>query len=103
MNIEELKQEEKRLRNLLAENIEAQRKINAAEFQKKTGFSVGDIIEYGKDNKAVAKIVGIEFHGSEAYRFQVSIIKKNGEFSDVLRTLWYSDLQTATLVEKADS
>lgn len=82
MTLEQLKEEEKKLKKLLSINHEKQKEINTDEFVKKHGANIGDVIQWEESkNIKIAKIIGIDYTGCNPYSYVVSFFNKDGSLS----------------------
>lgn len=56
MTLDQLKEQEVRLRSLLDANLKAQQDIYRAEFSERTGINVGSVIEFEGDEYMVVEL-----------------------------------------------
>jgi hypothetical protein len=82
MTLEQLKEEEERLYNLLKINHEKQKEIKTKYFVEKNGANIGDVIQWEENkNIKIAKIVEIEYTGVTPDCYMVSYFNKDGSLS----------------------
>lgn len=80
MTIEQLKQQEKELNNLLSENRSKQRDLNKIAFVEKHGIDVGDTVEWINGSTPQKGIISkIEFSGVNANYYKAVLFNADGK------------------------
>ena len=102
MNLEQLKQQEKELTDLLIENRVKQRELNTIAFIQKNGFDVGDIVEWidGKNQKK-GIISEIECTGTIPYYYKAQLFNSDGKVGKRESRIWSYSLNSIKLIGKS--
>lgn len=102
MNIEQLKQQEKELQDLLSENRNKQRELNRIAFIKKCGVDVGDVIEW-IDGRTPRKgvIKDVEFNGVTPSYFIASLFNSDGNVGKREMRIWSFSFDSIKLITKS--
>jgi hypothetical protein len=100
MNIEQLKQEENKLVDLLTENRNKQRELNKIAFIEKYGVNIGDTIEW-MDGRTPRKgvVTEIEFSGVDANYYKALLFNADGKIGKRESRIWYSSFNSIKLIE----
>jgi hypothetical protein len=95
MNLDELKKQEKELKDALRVNGIAQVEINKQNFIEKYGFNVGDLVKYHDSKKLVfAKVAGFDISYNEVRYIRVHLQRTNGEYTQRQKRVYNSELKT---------
>lgn len=102
MNLEQLKQQEKELTNLLSENRSKQRELSKIAFIQKHGFDVGDAVEW-MDGKTPRKgvISEIEFSGTTPNCYKAKLFNSDGKIGKREMRIWSFSFKSIKLVAKS--
>ena len=102
MNLEQLKQQEKELTDLLIENRVKQRELNTIAFIQKNGFDVGDIVEWmdGKNQKK-GIISEIECSGTMPNHYKAKLFNSDGNVGKREVRIWSYYLNSIKLIGKS--
>jgi hypothetical protein len=95
MNIEQLKQEENKLVDLLIENRNKQRELNKIAFIEKHGVNIGDTIEW-MDGKTPRKgvVTEIKFSGVDANYYKALLFNADGKIGKKESRIWSMSLES---------
>ena len=89
MTIEQLKQEEIKLNDLLSANRSKQRKLNKISFIQKHGFNVGDAVEWMDCNTLRKGIIsGIYFYGVNPTYYNATLFNADGKLGKRNVRIW---------------
>lgn len=101
MTLQELKQEQAKLKELLSDNAKKQNAIIAKDFSEKWGYNVGDTIEWIDGRKSyIGVIIRIEVAYSYAH-YVANVFTKSGEVGKREARIWANSLETIKLISKA--
>ena len=103
MNLEQLKQQEKELTELLSENRSKQRELNRITFIQKNGFDIGDIVEWmdGKNQKK-GIISEIECSGTIPNYYKAQLFNSDGKVGKREAIIWSYSLNSIKLIAKSN-
>jgi hypothetical protein len=89
MNLEQLKQQEKELQELLSENRNKQRELNQLAFIEKHGINIGDTVEW-MDGKTPRKgvVIRINFSGVNPSHYTATLFNSNGKVGKRESNIW---------------
>ena len=94
MTLDQLKEQETRLRSLLDANLKAQQDIYRAEFSERTGINVGSVVRlHGKEYKVNS--LPTRRHSSMTGFKKL----KSGEFSDNVSAIHWFDFDKLTVIK----
>ena len=102
MNLEQLKQQEKELQDLLSENRNKQRELNKLSFIEKHGINIGDTVEWMDGNtprKGVIKY--IEFNGVKPNYYIANLFNSDGKVGKRDVRIWSYSYTTLKLAAKS--
>lgn len=103
MDLEQLKQQEKELTELLSENRDKQRELNKIAFIQKHGVDVGDTIEWMDGNTPRKGVVlDIEFSGVTAAYYRALLFNSDGKVGKKEIRIWSFSLKSIKLIAKSD-
>lgn len=102
MSLEELVQQEKEIKELLARNQERQKLLNRIAFVEKYGVDIGDTVEW-IDGKTPKKgvISKIEYSGVNPSHYIATLFNSGGKLGKRETRIWYYSLESLKLIEKA--
>jgi len=102
MNIEQLKQEENKLLNLLSENRSRQKELSIKSFIEKHGVDIGDVVEW-KDGKNVIKgvVSEIECGQVKANYYKALLFNTDGKVGKRCTRIWYYSMDSLKVISKA--
>ena len=102
MTIEQLKQQEKELNELLSENRSKQRELNKIVFIEKHGIDIGDTVEW-MDYKTPRKgiIEEIEFSGVNPNYYKAILFNADGKLGKRDMRIWTSSIKSLKVVAKS--
>ena len=102
MNLEQLKQEEENLLNLLSENRSKQKELNRIEYVKKWGVDIGDTVEW-LDGKTIRTgvISKIEYSGVNPNYYWASLFNSDGKVGKREMRIWSWNLKEIKLIAKS--
>ena len=100
--LEELKQQEKELTNLLVENRGRQRELNRIAFVQEYNADIGDTIEW-LDGRTRRKgvIVEIEFSGVTPYYYRVQLFNADGNLGKRITRVWSPSSSQMKIISRA--
>ena len=102
MNLEQLKQQEKELTDLLSENRDKQRELNKIDFIQKHGVDVGDTIEWIDGNTPRKGIISeIEFRGTTPNYYKAQLFNSDGKIGKRETRIWSFSFKSIKLVAKS--
>lgn len=102
MNLEQLKQEEEILLNLLSENRSNQKELNRIEYVKQWGVDIGDTVEWldGKITRT-GVISKIEYSGVKPNYYWALLFNSNGKVGKREMRIWSWNLKEIKLIAKS--
>ena len=101
MNLEQLKQQEKELTDLLSENRSKQRELNKIAFIQKHGVNVGDTVEWMDGNTPRKGVISeIEFSGTTPNYYKAQLFNSDGKIGKRDMRIWSFSLNSIKLVAK---
>lgn len=101
MNLEQLKQQEKELTELLSENRNKQRELNKIAFIQKHGVDVGDIVEWMDGNTPRKGVISeIEFSGTTPNYYKAQLFNSDGKAGKRDARIWSYSLNSIKLVAR---
>ena len=102
MNLDQLKQEEEKLLNLISENRSKQKELNRIEFVKKWGIDIGDTVEW-VDGKTIRTgvISKIEYSGVNPYYYWALLFNSDGKLGKREIRLWSWNLDGIKSITKS--
>lgn len=103
MNLQELKQQEKELTDLLSENRSKQKELNKIAFIQKHGVDVGDIVEWMDSSNIPRKgvVSEIEFSGTTPNYYKAQLFNSDGKVGKRDTRIWSFSFNSIKLVAKS--
>ena len=102
MELEQLKQQEKELTELLSENRNKQKELNKIAFIQKHGIDVGDTVEWMDGNTPRNGVISeIEFSGTTPNYYKAKLFNSDGKVGKRDMRIWSFSFNSIKLVAKS--